>query len=132
MKKAVVSLALLFVVGFNPIKSAMAGEVSRAQFTSNIEQREPFDEIKILGNNINKIYFFSELHELQDQTVTHRWQFAGKVMAEVSFNVGGPRWRINSSKSLLPAWIGDWTVSVVDGNGNVISEHSFQYIETEQ
>lgn len=130
MKKLSTLLALL-LVSLAPFQIANAGEVARAQFTSGIEQREPVDEVTILSNNVNKIYFFSELRDLQGQTVTHRWSFAGKVMAEISFNVGGPRWRVNSSKALLPGWVGDWTVSVVDGSGEIVSDYSFQYVETE-
>jgi len=130
MNKLYALLALL-IVAITPLSVVNAGEVARAQFTSAIEQREPVDEITILSNNINKIHFFSELRDLQDQTVTHRWMFAGKVMAEVSFNVGGPRWRVNSSKTLLPGWVGDWVVAVVDGSGNVVAEYSLQYVEAE-
>jgi len=130
--KKLYTLLVLLMVALSPLQNANAGEVARAQFTSAIEAREPIDEVTILSNNINKVYFFSELHNLQDQTVTHRWTFAGKVMAEIAFNVGGPRWRVNSSKTLLPGWIGDWTVAVVDGSGTVVSEYSFQYIEAQQ
>ena len=131
MKKLFTLLALLMIT-LSPLQSANAGEVARAQFTTAIEAREPVDEVTILSNDVNKLYFFSELRNLQGQTVTHRWTFAGKVMAEVTFNVGGPRWRVNSSKTLLPGWVGDWTVAVVDGTGAVVSEHSFQYIEAGQ
>lgn len=130
MKKLYALLALIMVT-VTPLQGAYAGEVARAQFTSGIDQREPVDEVTILSNNINKIYFFSELRDLQGETVTHRWSFAGKVMAEVSFNVGGPRWRVNSSKALLPGWIGDWTVSVVDGSGEIVADYRFQYVEAE-
>ncbi len=132
MKRVFTSLVLLIVFTFSFIQPTVAGEVSRAQFTSAIEQREPVDEITILSNDISKLYFFSELRDLQGQTVTHRWQFAGEVMAEISFNVGGPRWRVNSSKALMPGWIGDWTVLVIDGDSNIVAEYSFQYIEAEE
>lgn len=130
--KSLLTLLALFMAALAPMQQATAGEVTRAQFTSAIEQREPVDAVTILSNNINKIYFFSELRDMQGQTVTHRWRFAGKVMAEVSFDVAGPRWRVNSSKTLLPGWVGEWTVAVVDGNGATVAEYSFQYIETEQ
>lgn len=128
MNKFYALLALMMAM-ITPLQSAHAGEVARAQFTSAMEQREPVDEVTILSNNMNKIYFFSELRNLQDQTVIHRWMFAGKIMAEVSFNVGGPRWRVNSSKTLLPEWIGDWTVEVIDGSGELVADYSFQYVD---
>ncbi len=130
MKKRYTLLALLMLL--SPLQNLIAGEVARAQFTSAIEAREPVDEITVLSNNVNKVYFFSELRNLQGETVTHRWIYAGKLMAEVSFNVGGPRWRVNSSKTLLPGWTGKWSVAVVDGTGAILSEDSFQYIEAVQ
>ncbi len=130
MKKRYTLLALLMLL--SPLQNLIAGEVVRAQFTSAIEAREPVDEITVLGNNVNKVYFFSELRDLQGETITHRWIYAGKVMAEISFNVGGPRWRVNSSKTLLPGWTGKWSVVVVDGAGAALSEYSFQYIEAVQ
>ncbi len=130
MKKRYTLLALLMLL--SPLQNLIAGEVARAQFTSAIEAREPVDEVTVLGNNVNKVYFFSELRNLQGETITHRWIYAGKVMAEISFNVGGPRWRVNSSKTLLPGWTGKWTVAVVDSTGALLSEDSFQYIEAVQ
>jgi hypothetical protein len=50
-------------------------------------------------------------------------------MGEVKFNVGGPRWRIWSSKTLLPQWTGEWRVSIIDGSGNKVGEGTFNYTE---
>ena len=101
--KKVLALLTLFIATISPFQFANAntGEVARAQFTTAIEAREPVDKVTILSNDVNKVYFFSELRNLQGQSVTHRWLLGGKVMAEVNFNVGGPRWRVNSSKTLL-------------------------------
>ena len=62
------------------------------------------------------------------QRVTHRWEYNGQVMADISFNVGGDRWRTHSSKNLQPIWLGEWTVSVLDTDMNVVSRNSFNYI----
>ena len=132
--KKVLALLTLFIAAIGPFQFANAntGEVARAQFTTAIEAREPVDKVTILSNDVNKVYFFSELRNLQGQSVTHRWLLGGKVMAEVNFSVGGPRWRVNSSKALLPGWIGDWSVAVVDNSGTVLSEVKFQYVEAGQ
>lgn len=130
--KPLLTLLALFMVTIGPMQLATAGEVTRAQFTSAIEQREPVDEVTLLSNNINKVHFFSELRDMQGQTVIHRWQLDGKVMAKVSFDIAGPRWRVNSSKTLLPGWVGDWTVAVIANSDTIINEYHFQYIETEQ
>jgi hypothetical protein len=103
--------------------------VARAQFTTNVIDREPVDDVTELTNDIDKILFFTELRSMTGQTVTHRWEYNGSVMAEVSFDIGGPRWRVYSSKNLLPSQTGEWKVSVVDGAGDIITEKTFNYTE---
>lgn len=106
--------------------------VARALFTSDVQNREPTDTVTTLSNDKNKIYFFSELTNLGGQTVTHRWEYQGKTMGEVKFDVGGPRWRVWSSKTLLPQWTGEWRVSIIDGAGNKVGEGAFTYTGTDE
>ena len=49
-------------------------------------------------------------------------------MAEVSFETGGQRWRVYSSKRLLPDWLGEWTVVLVDGLSNELGRHELELI----
>jgi len=109
------------------MESASSEHVARALFTSEVQNREPTDTITSLSNDKNKIYFYSELIGLGGQTITHRWEYQGKTMGEVKFNVGGPRWRVWSSKTLLPQWTGEWRVSIIDGSGNKVGEGTFNY-----
>lgn len=102
--------------------------VARAIFTTEVQDREPVDQIGQLTNDNSLIYFFTEIRGLEGQTVTHRWEQGGEVRAEVNFNVGGNRWRVWSSKNLQPGWLGEWKVSVVDAGGNVLSQESFAYV----
>jgi hypothetical protein len=106
---------------------APTGEVARSAFTSEIVDREPVDQIDSLANDVTRIYYFTELRDLSGQTVVHRWEYDGEVKAEVPFEVGAPRWRASSSKNLDPGWLGEWTVSVVDGKGNTLSVEHFRY-----
>lgn len=98
------------------------GEVARAIFATGIVDREPVDTVEKLPADRQKIYFFTELRGMAGQTATHRWEHDGKVQAEVKFDVRGPRWRVWSSKNLPPDATGEWKVSVINGNGEVISE----------
>jgi hypothetical protein len=41
--------------------------------------------------------------------------------------VGGPRWRVYSSKELDSSWLGEWTVSVIDAYDRVLRKDAFQY-----
>ena len=126
MKKTALTFSLLALLFSAAL--AIAGEVARAQFTSAINAREPADDLtEAAAASTQKIYFYTELRGLEGQTVTHRWTHNGNTMSEVSFTPGSARWRVWSSKELLPEWTGTWTVAVVDAGGNVLTEKSFEY-----
>lgn len=109
--------------------AATASEnIARAVFTSNVDNREPVDKIGQLTNDHEKVYFFTEIRGMSGHKVTHRWEHAGEVKAELSFNVGSDRWRVWSSKNLQPQWVGEWIVTVVDDAGNTLAEESMAYV----
>jgi Protein of unknown function (DUF2914) len=110
-----------------PTEQAIQGTVARASIASDIQGREPTDSLKQLENTNDKVFYFTELRDLAGQTITHRWEHDGKVMAEVPFEIGGPRWRIFSSKNLDPSWTGEWKVSVVTASGDTLSVNTFNY-----
>ena len=103
------------------------GSVVRSAFTRDIAEREPTENLQNLTNENGHVKFFTELRDMSGQTAIHRWEYEGKVVAEIEFNVKGPRWRVWSSKSFVPQWTGDWKVSVVNGAGEVISEKNLSY-----
>lgn len=104
-------------------------EVARAIVTSGISEREPVDEASQMTGESAQVYFFTELRGMQGQRVVHRWVHNDTVMAEVGFDVNGPRWRVWSSKNMMPEWAGNWLVSVVDGNGEVLVSREFSYAQ---
>jgi hypothetical protein len=101
--------------------------VALARFTTAIENLEPVDAVTFLTNDTSKIHFFTDLRGLEGNTITHRWEHDGEVMADVPFEVRGARWRVWSSKSLQPQWLGSWTVSVLKADGEVLAAESFTY-----
>lgn len=103
------------------------GSVVRSAFTREVDEREPVENLQNLSNENEQVKFFTELRDMSGQTAVHRWEYDGKVVAEIEFNVKGPRWRVWSSKSFVPQWTGDWKVSVVNGAGEVISEKQLSY-----
>ena len=58
-----------------------------AQFTTAVENREPIDQVTFVPHKTQTITFFSDLRGLQGTTVTHRWVYDGKAMAEVDFGI---------------------------------------------
>lgn len=109
--------------------SQPAGWIARAALTSAVEDREPVDSLNSLSNDSTMLYYFTEVRDMAGQTVKHRWEYGDQVMAEVEFEIGGPRWRIYSSKNLQPGWTGDWKVSILDATGNPLSVNTFAYTE---
>lgn len=116
----------------SPAATAAGQHVARAVFTSSIQNREPTDTLTTLSNDKQQIYFFSDLQGLGGQIVTHRWEYQGKIMGESKFNVGGPRWRVWSIRTLSPHMTGEWRVSVIDGDGNKVGEASFNYTDASE
>lgn len=107
--------------------SMSTGTVARATITSDVQNREPVDSLSTVTTDDAKIYYFTEIQDMAGHTVTHRWEYNGQVMAEINFEIGGPRWRVFSSKTMMPYWLGDWKVSVVDENGSPLSVNTFSY-----
>lgn len=105
------------------------GSVTRAAFTSAVQEREPTDSVTTLANSSTRLYYFTELKDLAGQTVMHRWEYNGKVMHEQPFEVSSARYRAFSSKTLDPLWTGEWKVSVIDGNGATLSVNTFSYTQ---
>lgn len=124
----IISLAGASGVAAEDEASWAAPEVARATFTSAVADREPVDRVTSASSDERRIYFFTELRNMSGEQVAHRWEYDGQVMAEVPFHVGGPRWRVWSSKNLEPFWKGEWKVSVMKG-GEVLETRSFRYGE---
>lgn len=103
--------------------------IGRAQFTTSIADREPTDNIVMLTNNNETIYFFTELINFNGQNVKHRWEYEGKEMAIVNFKVNGSRWRVHSSKNIKPEWKGIWSVTVYDGDDRPLKVTSFEVVD---
>jgi hypothetical protein len=121
----VAALSLAALVAF----STAQAEVARTIVTTGVTDREPVNDLQQVPAEDQKVFFFTELRGMKGESVTHVWKRDGEVMAEVKFDVGGPRWRVWSSKNMLPDWTGAWTVEVVGADGKVIASKEFTYGE---
>ena len=109
--------------------SGFADQVGRALFTIGVDNREPVDIVDSIDSSSHtSISFFTELNDMSGQTATHQWTYNDKVMFEKSFEVKSERWRVWTSKTLIPAWKGTWTVNVLDDDRAVVSSKSFEYL----
>ena len=129
MKKLTILILSLFA-----LINAFADEwphqnISKAGFATEIIEREPFNIVGELDNSLSKIYFFTNIRNLEGTSISHRWIYNNKVMADVVFDIKGPRWRVWSSKNLWHTWTGNWIVEVLTSENEVLYQKEFNYIE---
>jgi hypothetical protein len=117
-----------------PVESgpdSLAPLVARALFTTAVEAKEPLDQVESIiraqGEPLTRLYYFTELKNMQDERVTHRWEYQGEAVAEISFEVRGARWRVFSSKNLVPSMEGEWHVVVTDSQGQELVRDRIYY-----
>jgi hypothetical protein len=104
--------------------------VSRGRFTRQVDRRsrEPLDQVCRLPGDEKRIYYFSDLYQQEGEQIFHLWEYNGREMAKVPLGtVKGPRWRVWSSKNLLPGWSGTWVVKVVTQDNTVLHQDQFEY-----
>ena len=129
MNRVLVIISSL-LISINVLASDWPHEnISNAEFAMEIKDRTPLNIIEELDNSFGKIYFFTNIRNLQGQSIRHRWIYKNKVMAEGEFDINGPRWRVWSSKNLWPTWLGEWSVEVLNANSEVLYKKEFNYIE---
>lgn len=107
------------------------GSVARAQFTTLIVNKDPVDQVVLLGNDITQVYYFTDLRNLSGKTITHRWEYRGDIVADIVIEVEGPRWRTDSRMILDSSMLGKWTVLVMDDSGWVLKATTFEYVPAE-
>lgn len=103
--------------------------VIRAELASDVVNREPKGLLRSpvdVGARGRTVFYFNELRNLNGQTVAHRWEYNGRVMATIPIRIEGNRWRVYSSKRIGQNQLGDWRVSAVDKSGAVLAQAQFR------
>tara|TARA_R110002167_G_scaffold131299_5_gene315016 strand:- start:2364 stop:2759 length:396 start_codon:yes stop_codon:yes gene_type:complete len=113
MKKIIVLGLLLNILLFS--SNSMA-KVVRHQLAQSIEQREPIGDyaanVKVKAGELKKVFFFTQITDLANTQITHRWFYQGQEKAVVTLNIGSDNWRTYSSKMIPSYWSGTWQVQV--------------------
>ena len=99
--------------------------VVRSQLAQTIEQREPIGDyatnITLKAGELKKVFFFTQITDLANQQVTHRWFYEGQEKAAVTLNIGSENWRTYSSKMIPSYWSGAWQVQVWHADQQLLS-----------
>ncbi|MDH5443941.1 MAG: DUF2914 domain-containing protein [Gammaproteobacteria bacterium] len=104
-------------------------QVIKAVFTTDIKKNRPINEVLILENNIKKVYFYSEIKNMQGKKVYHTWEHRGKKLYQKSFDINEKTERLISSKILEKTLTGEWMVLISDENKVPIKAVMFKYIK---
>lgn len=110
-----------------PGRAPDGGMVAMAQFTTGLSHRRPADEVNSVENADNPISFYTQVHNMAGQTVTHRWMYGGEVRYEVVFEIMADNWRFWSKQILPRELAGKWTVELVNQNNEVMESRTLDY-----
>lgn len=128
LNRILVGIFTLLVCSNVNAQLSKQASVARAIFTTGIENREPVNQVLVLSNSSNTIYFFTDLRHLQGQKIIHRWEYEGKTVTSKIFKVDGPRWRVYSKIMLPTEKTGTWSVVVTTDQGLPIKAAIFKYV----
>lgn len=106
----------------SPSTSEASAHVVRAVFATDVAEREPVDELDSIPADLDRLYFFTEIVDMEGEMITHQWWVDGEMAAEVPIEINGPRWRVHSTKTLPKGASSAWTVRVLDDTGAVLHE----------
>lgn len=112
------------------VQAAQKPGVFSAVFTTAVEDRYPVDQVLLLTNTTDKIFFYTDLRYFENRKIIHRWEFNDKVISSKQFNIKGPRWRVYSSKTLRPDQLGTWRVVVTTEDGWPLRAAIFKYVDS--
>jgi len=97
-----------------------------------IEDHLPLGVVDTLDNDIEKVYLWTKISELANPTfIVHKWIYKKREMASVKLPVKSSEWRTWSSKKLLPEYVGEWEVQIIDDDDNILKSILFFIREKE-
>ncbi|MEJ2183720.1 MAG: DUF2914 domain-containing protein [Nitrospirota bacterium] len=129
MRKVLVVLSLAaLALAFLP-QEARAFEVQRFVVARDVVDREPVGVSQSLPVTVGTVYAFLEAGSVEaDTVVSFVWLHMGEELARVDIPLKeSPRYRTWSSKR-LGGRTGAWTVRLLDSQGEVLAETSFEVL----
>ena len=82
---------------------------------------------------VGTIFLWCKVLGAKDSTfIKVDWYYKDSLMAEVELPVRSSSWRTWSSKNILPSWVGDWMVKVIDADGVELKAMPFKVATAEK
>jgi hypothetical protein len=116
-----------------PAQEAGSGEaggeglsVTRSAIAREIEDREPVEEGTSFPADVGHLVCFTLVEGAEGEAVVHHvWSHGGTERARVELPVRSASWRTWSRKTIPAEWPGEWTVTVEDDAGHVLTRLMF-------
>ncbi|MEH6593374.1 MAG: DUF2914 domain-containing protein [Halioglobus sp.] len=110
----------------------VSAAVKRLLITDGVKANEPLGDISDIRQRskvegLVKIYAFSEIQNLQGETLHYRWLHSGKLIADVKVKVRSNSWRSYASKYLNSQMHGSWRVELESSEGELLAFTEFVY-----
>lgn len=113
------------MVAVTPNDAVAQDEISVTLVTATgVEDREPVGVGETFPSDVGQVYAWMRVTGANDQAIQVVWSY-GPHTWNVPLEIGGPHWRTWSSKIIIPAWTGEWTVEVQDAQGSSITTTTF-------
>ncbi len=130
MNKQSLIFVLLIILSTGLVLSQEAGVDVELQLCKAIEERMPVEAGVEFSSDMEQIYLWCKVTGMTDTTtIKHLWIYQEKQLASVSLPVRSSSFRTWSSKKLLPQWVGDWEVRVVDADDNILKSLKFTVVK---
>jgi hypothetical protein len=96
--------------------------ISRAIFSTSLEEREPANNLETVPYGEKTIFFFTEILNANATSLTHLWTYNDIEIARVKLNIGSDKWRTWSSKQIWHLTPGELKVQVLDAENMILAE----------
>lgn len=119
-------LAVIFILFMLTLPTTSIAEdgplITRAEFCTALADREPADSPESISAGQQTVYFFTEILNGKDKSISHRWYYNDIKIADVALQVGADRWRTWSTKQVWHLTPGALRVQVISYDDQVMAE----------
>lgn len=125
VKMLLVAALLIGVSNFliSEEKEEKAVLTAEMKFCTGVEDREPVGEATSFSADVGRVYCWTRIKGAKEETtIKHVWYFKGRKMCEVELSVRSVKFRTWSYKTVMEHQTGEWTVKILDEDGNLINE----------
>lgn len=108
---------------------SLNAHVIRALLAQGVNKLEPFGQVElpllVNDSQAQGITYFTEVSDMQGETVFHEWLKQGEIIYKRKIHIGGKRWRFYTSKLFTYSSNGQWQVRVITEQGDILHQMDF-------